>query len=212
VQKLGYSIKPIRGYEFSKAVLFKDYIDHFYNLKSNSTGPERYLAKLMLNSLYGLFGRGHSAIKPYYVPTDNYVAAIGSQEIIAEISINSKLSLLLIDTDKNSNIANKLRGEIEINSSDFNLPTKSNVAIAAAVTSYARIHMIPLLMEDSVLYSDTDSIFTTKPLPSHLIGPEFGKLKNELNGLVIDEAYFLGHKQYGYKYRDTDGQRVSKSV
>jgi len=40
----------------------------------------------------------------------------------------------------------------------------SNVAIAAAVTSYARIHMIPFKINPNTLYTDTDSIFTIKPL------------------------------------------------
>jgi len=61
----GYSIRPLRGYEFSSALLFNDYINHFYSIKANSSGPERYLAKLMLNSLYGLRGRSLTALKPY---------------------------------------------------------------------------------------------------------------------------------------------------
>lgn len=215
-QKLGYKVKPIRGYEFSKAMLFcpraYDYVDHFYSLKANSEGSERYLAKLMLNSLYGLFGRGHSSIKPYYVATDSYVTANANREIITEIQINNKLSLILVDADKFPKVADMHNGEIEINCSDFNLPVKSNVAIAAAVTAYARIHMIPLLLNDSVLYSDTDSIFTTHPLPDHLIGPDLGQIKDELRGVTIDEAYFLGHKQYGYTYKEWDGSIIDKSV
>jgi hypothetical protein len=156
----------------------------------------------MLNSLYGLFGRGHSSIKPYYVSTDSYVAANAYKEIITEIQINNKLSLLLVDTDNYSKVSDMLHGETEINCSDFNLPTKSNVAIAAAITAYARIHMIPLLQDYDVMYSDTDSIFTYQPLPADLIGPGIGQLKDELNGTTIDEAYFLGHKQYGYIYKD----------
>lgn len=166
----------------------------------------------MLNSLYGLFGRGHSNIKPYYISTDKYISANANREIITEIQINNKLSLILVDADKLSNVADVLRGEVEINCSDFNLPIKSNVAIAAAVTAYARIHMTPLLLNDSVLYSDTDSIFASESFPSELLGTKIGQLKDELKGFTIDEAYFLGHKQYGYTYKDWDGSKIDKSV
>ena len=65
---------------------------------------------------------------------------------------------------------------------------------------------------DCVVYTDTDSIFTTKPLPLALIGRELGLFKDELNGLLIKEAYFLGIKQYGYWYLDSNGHRLEKSV
>jgi hypothetical protein len=170
----------------------------------------------MLNSLYGLFGRSQTAIKPYYLSVDSYIPAQINNEVLAEININRKLSLILVEAGKISNIALELGGEIETISSDFSLPIKSNVAIAAAVTAYARIHMIPLLLNDSVLYSDTDSIFTTEQLPASLIGPGIGQLKNELEGKAlsntIDEAYFLGRKQYGYKYKDIQGNIIEKST
>lgn len=37
-------------------------------------------------------------------------------------------------------------------------------------------------------------------------------MKDELNGITIDKAYFLGIKQYGYTYKDSDGNRVERSV
>jgi hypothetical protein len=170
----------------------------------------------MLNSLYGLFGRSHDNLKPYYVSADNYIGAQINKEVLAEININSKLSLLLVNPNEVHDISRELAMEAEMTSSEFNLPTKTNVAIAAAVTSYARIHMIPLLINDSVLYSDTDSIFTTEPLKSNVIGPNLGQLKNELEGIApsksIDGAYFLGPKQYGYKYIDLQGNNVERSV
>jgi len=51
VTKLGYTFKLIKGYEFSKANLFESYINYFYNIKKNSTGVERNMAKLQLNNL-----------------------------------------------------------------------------------------------------------------------------------------------------------------
>jgi hypothetical protein len=57
VEKLGYQITLIRGYEFTKADLFSDFVNTFYEVKRTSTGAEKMIAKLLLNNLYGYFGR-----------------------------------------------------------------------------------------------------------------------------------------------------------
>lgn len=52
-----YDIEYHSGYMFrSSTALFKDYIDHWTEVKETSVGAMRELAKLMLNSLYGKFG------------------------------------------------------------------------------------------------------------------------------------------------------------
>lgn len=61
--------------------------------------------------------------------------------------------------------------------------------------------MNPYKILPGTAYTDTDSIFTTDILP---IGKELGMMKDELNGKIITEAYFLGIKQYGYKYIDNN--------
>ena len=82
-----------------------------------------------------------------------------------------------------------------------------------AVTSYGRIHMMPHKLLDCVTYTDTDSFFTTDLKPfSHLISGELGDFKDELNGLVISKAIFLGIKQYGFQYFDVHGKLIDKSV
>jgi hypothetical protein len=62
--------------------------------------------------------------------------------------------------------------------------------------------MMPYINSEGVIYTDTDSIFTTNKLPDNLIGKELGLMKDELNGNVIEKAYFFGIKQYGYTYRN----------
>jgi len=94
----------------------------------------------------------------------------------------------------------------------------SNVAVAAAVTSYARIHMIYYKLLPGTVYTDTDSIFTTDELPEFLIGPGLGQMKDELNGKVIPatlEGIFLGLKKYGYWYyakADANNNKVEASI
>lgn len=87
----------------------------------------------------------------------------------------------------------------------------SNVAIAAAVTSYARIEMIKYKINYDIYYTDTDSIFTSDDLTNLELGNEIGLMKDELKGNKINEAYFLGIKQYGYKYFDNN-KLIEKSV
>lgn len=60
---LGYEIKLLSGYEFSKISLFTDYVNHFYEIKKNSTGALKYISKLQLNTLYGIFGRRQEVIE-----------------------------------------------------------------------------------------------------------------------------------------------------
>lgn len=51
-----------------------------------------------------------------------------------------------------------------------------------------------------------------RSLPNNLIGKDLGLMKDELAGLNIKEAYFLGIKQYGYWYMDNNGIKIEKSV
>ena len=74
--------------------------------------------------------------------------------------------------------------------------------------------MMPFKLDPSCAYSDTDSLFTQdvlKLLEKLISSTELGMFKDELNGSVIEEATFLGIKQYGYWYLEK-GVRIEKSV
>jgi hypothetical protein len=111
----------------------------------------------------------------------------------------------------NYNILERLNNEFHSIGSD-NSYIMSNVALAAAVTSYARIHMIPFKIDPNTLYTDTDSYFTTKTIDPLLLGKDLGLMKDELKGLTIKEAYFLGPKKYSYFIIDKDGNKKEFSV
>lgn len=72
--------------------------------------------------------------------------------------------------------------------------------------------MIPFKIDPNTLYTDTDSYFTSKPINLDLLGEELGQFKDELGGLLIQEAYFLGPKKYGYYIIDDKGCRKDYSV
>jgi len=53
-----YTFEIMKGYIFDKANIFKDYVDFLFSMRRNypSTDPRNYIAKILMNSLYGRFG------------------------------------------------------------------------------------------------------------------------------------------------------------
>lgn len=91
---------------------------------------------------------------------------------------------------------------------EFHVGTnKINVALAAFVTAYARIHLYNELFKlgDRVLYFDTDSIiFLTKPSDAYYpeLGNNLGEWTNEISaeeGSFIDEFVSAGPKNYAFR-------------
>lgn len=195
----GYKIKLISGYEFSKVNIFTDYINHFYNIKKISKGAERFISKLHLNTLYGYFGRSLDGLDTVIYDKANIDSELLESGLVKNYYEVDEESMFLI-----------MNGGV----SGF---IKSNVAIASAVTSYARVEMMKVKTyckdnKINIFYTDTDSIFIDKPLPARLIGDTIGLYKDEMNGLLIQEGYFLGIKQYGYYYYDQNNNKIQKSV
>jgi hypothetical protein len=56
--KYGYTFEILKGYQFEKGFIFKDYILKMYNLRQQyiKGHPMNLIAKLLMNSLYGKFG------------------------------------------------------------------------------------------------------------------------------------------------------------
>ena len=197
VEKLGYQIILIKGYEFTKIDLFSDYVKHFYEIKKNSTGVERAIAKNKLNNLYGYFGRKQIGLVTSNVKNDKLNLILATRIVKSITPINDDYSILLMYSNVNIKMLEKLNNVFHSIGSDQHF-IMSNVAVAAAVTSYARIVMIPFKIDPNTLYTDTDSAFTSKPMDPSLIGIDIGLMKDELKGNIIKEAYFLGPKKYGY--------------
>ena len=56
--KYGYKFNILWGYTFEKDNVFKEYVDFLYILRQQypKTDPMNFIAKILLNSLYGRFG------------------------------------------------------------------------------------------------------------------------------------------------------------
>ena len=131
------------------------------------------------------------------------------------IKINDKISTILVSNNINIDILTQLNNDFSdknYNFKSYEVEVKSNVAIVAAVTAYARIHMMEYKMKYEIYYSDTDSIFIHGKLDEDEIGFELGQMKDELNGQTIEKAIFLGIKEYGYKYTYKNGNTINRSV
>ena len=208
--KYGYKFKVLKAIQFSREKIFNDYINYWYNIKCNSKGAQRFIAKLHLNTLYGYFGRRQEELETTVILKKD-IKVYAMKYIIINISDVSKNDLIITYLRNNNRINSKLN--IGLETTKFDLSTfsiiKSNVAIASAVTSYARIHMMQFKNNHDIFYTDTDSIITSKPLDKSLIGNKIGLMKDELSGGIISKAYFLGIKKYGYQCNDKDYSVIS---
>jgi hypothetical protein len=194
----GYKIKIISGYEFEKAFYFNSYINDFFNQKKVSQGAERFIAKMHLNQLYGYFGRSYDIINTININSEELKKLLTCKLLTTFIQLAPNLYVSLIEGNVPGKIIESLNLGANYKIKNSFSSVNTNVSIASAITSYARIEMMQYKLNYDVLYSDTDSIFTTDKLPEEMIGGELGMMKDELEGETISEGYFFGIKQYGY--------------
>jgi DNA polymerase elongation subunit (family B) len=175
-----------------------------YQLRLNypKTDPLNYIAKLLMNSLYGRFGM--IDLFPDITIFDNkksYLDFINqhSDDIIDEIELGEKV--LIKHRSDLKDQQNILYGNLETHN--------TNIAIASAITAYARIHMSQFKnnSEFKLYYSDTDSAYFDKALPDYLVNNKIlGKMKLEH---IINKAIFLAPKVY---YLETENGKVIYKV
>jgi hypothetical protein len=208
----GYSIKLLSGYEFEKVYYFNSYINDFFNQKKISKGAERFIAKMHLNQLYGYFGRSYDIINTININSSELKKLLTCKLLKTFIGLTPNLYIALVEGNVPGKIIKSLNLGASYKIKNSFSSVNTNVSIASAITSYARIEMMQYKLNYDVLYSDTDSIFTTDKLPDNLIGGELGMMKDELEGLTIKEGYFLGIKQYGYYTIDSSRNKKVTTV
>jgi DNA polymerase elongation subunit (family B) len=142
-----------------------------------------YLAKILLNSLYGRFGMDDNFATVNIIHKDYY--SDFENKFIDNILDTKDLGDYKLITFNNINT-------LEDNNSTHNV----SISIAASITAYARIHMsIFKNNQDFILYyTDTDSAYTNKALADYLVdNKKLGKLKLEN---ICKKAIFLAPKVY----------------
>lgn len=210
----GYKIEILGGYTFQRGEnIFKTFVMHFYNIKASDDTELKLVAKLVLNSLYGKFGAQE------YTENTKIMTSMETDTLFTTHDISS-IEPLLGDGDKElvtyDIIPNREKCDkvgvsyekllLELDTHGY----KNNyisIAIASAVTAYARIHMNRLkrLPGITVCYTDTDSLVTTTPLDPEYVGKDIGLMKLETE---IREGIFIAPKVY---YIEGTDKNVSKT-
>jgi DNA polymerase type B, organellar and viral len=190
--KYGYKFEILWGYTFKSEYIFKDYVDTLYSFRLNypKSDPMNYLAKILLNSLYGRFGMDDNFSEINIIHKDYY--ADFENKFMDNITDIIDLGDYKLVTH---NIAENL------NDNDDSTHNVS-VGIASAITAYARIHMSQFKNNPdfNLYYTDTDSVYTNKTLPEYLIDTKvLGKLKLES---IVNKAIFLSPKVYCLETKD----------
>lgn len=186
--KYGYEIEILKVHHFSRIQdLFKEYVSDFYELKKKATAEKNNtttkIAKLHLNSLYGIFGRSLNVLSTKVPESpEKEIDIVSKYPVKSIINVNEHTNIFLTYSNVDFNLIKETNSELNINLLLQPMQiVKSNVALASAITAYARIEMmkyktIPGL---KVLYTDTDSIFTNMELPANMVGDDLGQMKDE---------------------------------
>ena len=203
----GYSFVIYKGYQFAKGNIFKEYVLKMYELRMKypKSDPMNYIAKLLMNSLYGKFGMKLETTEVFMYDTTNE-SQLQSFHKDIKFYGESVTDFIIIDNHllvtRNKQMYYKYNEEL-----DMYHGQDVNIAIASAITSCARVHMSyfknnPLF---NLFYSDTDSAVIDALLPEFMVGDQLGQLKLEH---IINKAVFLAPKVYGLVTED--GQKIIK--
>ena len=172
---------------------FMEFVEYFKKLRNNSEF-ENIFWKLFINSIYGRMGMDEINTKTEIVDKKEYKRIENKKEILKEVLIND----LIVVTYK------KINNTKEID---------SNVAIAAAITSKARIKLFKAYKDviknkGRLLYSDTDSIFAAyeKDVRDEKHGEIFWDSSKK--DTVIEKAIFAIPKGYAVKYKEISTVKI----
>jgi len=196
--KLDYEYEPINAITFQKGAVLKSCMEHLFKKKAEAKEQGKpglsKTWKIIINSLYGVWG----------------LKVLDREGIEIARPEDSNWAIDLA-TEKLKDIEKIGRYVVTRRIKDLEVKD-CNVAIAAAVTSEARMKLYRLIVDiqnngGEVLYCDTDSIITDysiegTPLEEKWMGPskgkELGTLKNE-----IEECYEkLQKKQPNIQFKD----------
>ena len=216
VKDHGYKIKVLKGYTFYRVSdVFTGYINKVYPIKSNATNKsQKVMAKSLLNNLLGRFG----------INIDRPVTELLTRKAFYKKMLMHKIMSYKVISKDNIlvNYVPKLDYDIitdhgldfmklldKYKDSEIQSLSATSVAISAAVTAYARIHINKLKLDiisrgAKIYYSDTDSVVTDIELPKCMVDSnKLGFLKVER---ILDEAIFISNKLYWLS--DIKGKKI----
>ena len=175
-------IQFIYYHKFTETLSFKEYIDHFWNLrkvyKLQGDKGRDYYAKIFLNSLYGKFATDPRKYKQYTIRPGN------------------ALDQVLKELQENTNFHRFREWLIVGEQTKSNKNLFYNVATAASVTGYVRAKLWRAICNSTrPLYCDTDSITAVKFGKDVQLGKELGQWEIENH---YDRVVIAGKKLYAF--------------
>lgn len=153
----------------------------------------------MLNSNIHQFGQEEITSKVEIVSKERGEQIKDKYQFEDVFFINDDLMMIKY----NPKLSNKLLSLIKEEEKDISIKegfaskrgTLSNIAIAAFISAYGRVHLNKFRLITDKVYTDTYPIFTENPIdPKHIV-PEIGQLKLESN---IIKGFFIKLKFYSY--------------
>src|ERR1700710_1931634 len=185
--KIGYhacAVEILRGYFFErKENIFKEYVTELYNirLEYDKSHPMNFIAKILLNSLYGRFGMDDNFGSTTIMNANDFTdfmenTHIDKLRLITDIDNIADHKIISINKDQNISMLDNLNENHNV-----------NVGIASSITALARVEMSKYKNNPDIklYYTDTDSIFIDlDPLELEQIYPDI--LGNKLGQLKLE--------------------------
>ena len=205
--KYGYTFEILKGYQFQKGYIFKEYVNKMYNLRLEFEKGHamNLIAKLLMNSLYGKFGMNldSTTIEMFDTSSESGLALFNDMLDVYDETVEDFIKIDNFFLTIRKSLVNYFYNEDE----DMFYGVDVNIAIASAITGGARMWMSVLKNNPlfKLFYSDTDNVVVDRPLPSFMVGNALGQFKLEH---VIERAVFLAPKVYGLL--TSDGKEIIK--
>ncbi|QCB16410.1 DNA polymerase (mitochondrion) [Armillaria borealis] len=157
------------------------------------------MSKLLLISNIGKFGQEDITSKVEIVSKERGEQIMDNYQFEDVFFINDDLMMIKY----NPKLSNKLLSIIKEEEKDISIKegfaskkgTLSNIAIAAFISAYGRVHLNKFRIITAIVYTGADCIFTENPIDPKYIGPEIEQLKLKSN---IIKGFFIKPKFYSY--------------
>lgn len=189
--------KIIYGLHFEKYdYVFNEFIEYFTKIR-NLGGAYKIFGKLIINSLYGRLGMDNPEKISFFIKKEDFKEYDKNFKILTFKELNN---FMLIDVEKDENV---------VVSKNLKRNIKSNIGVAASITSKGRIKLYEAQQDviknkGRILYSDTDSIFAgyLENVTNQKHGSVFWDGSKE--DTCICDAVFVSPKTYALKYKENE--------
>lgn len=198
---IGYRYRLLCGYTQPLAPICAKFFEDLIKVKTDANKDGLialgHAAKNTANAGYGYFG---------FSPYNRNVMKVYGEDMVEHLESLADNGRLSYRKEEDAYICYETTNV---------LLSDINVAVAAAITSHARMRLWELMQDitdagGKVYYCDTDSVYSSIDIVKHkTLGPKWcgvgkgknlGELKRELPlGEDVDDITFVGCKTYGYK-------------